>query len=144
MTRMVDISQKEASLRMAKAKGTLKLKKSTVSAIKEKRTKKGDVLSTAKTAAILAVKKTPDMIPLCHPIPINSVDITLDLGEDIIVCECTVSAHYSTGVEMESLVGVSVALLTVWDMVKYLEKDEHGQYPITNISNIKVVSKHKA
>jgi cyclic pyranopterin phosphate synthase len=84
------------------------------------------------------------MIPLCHPIPINSVDITLDLGEDIIVCECTVSAHYSTGVEMESLVGVSVALLTVWDMVKYLEKDEHGQYPITNISNIKVVSKHKA
>jgi cyclic pyranopterin phosphate synthase len=144
MTKMVDISQKEASLRMAKAKGVLKLKKSTVSAIKDKSIKKGDVLSTAKTAAILAVKKTPDIIPLCHPIPINSVEVSLDLGEDIIVCECTVTAHYATGVEMESLVGVSIALLTVWDMVKYLEKDEHGQYPTTNISNIKVVSKQKA
>jgi cyclic pyranopterin phosphate synthase len=129
---------------MAKAKGVLKLKKSTISAIKEKSIKKGDVLSTAKTAAILAVKKTPDLIPLCHPIPINSVEVSLDLGEDIIVCECTVTANYTTGVEMESLVGVSMALLTVWDMVKYLEKDEHGQYPTTNISNMKVVSKQKA
>jgi cyclic pyranopterin phosphate synthase len=144
MTKMVDISQKEASLRMAKAKGVLKLKKSTVSAIKEMNIKKGDVLSTAKTAAILAVKKTPDLIPLCHPIPINSVEVSLDLGEDIIVCECKVTAHYTTGVEMESLVGVSTALLTIWDMVKYLEKNEHGQYPTTNINNIKVVSKQKA
>lgn len=144
MTKMVDISQKEASLRMAKAKGVLNLKKSTVSAIKEGNIKKGDVLSTAKTAAILAVKKTPDLIPLCHPIPINSVEVSLDLGEDIIVCECKVTAHYATGVEMESLVGVSTALLTIWDMVKYLEKDEHGQYPTTNISNIKVVLKQKA
>ena len=144
MTRMVDISQKKASLRMAKAKGVLKLKNSTISAIKEKSIKKGDVLNTAKTAAILAVKKTPDLIPLCHPIPINSVEVSLDLGEDIIVCECKVTAHYATGVEMESLVGVSTALLSIWDMVKYLEKDEHGQYPTTNISNIKVISKQKA
>ncbi|UCE39510.1 MAG: cyclic pyranopterin monophosphate synthase MoaC [Thermoplasmata archaeon] len=140
---MVDISDKEASPRMAKAKGELKLKKNTISAIKENNIKKGDVLNTAKTSAILAVKNTPNLIPLCHPIPINSVDVSLDLGEDIIVCECTVSAHYTTGVEMESLVGVSVALLTIWDMVKYLEKDEHGQYPTTNIGKIRVISKQK-
>lgn len=143
MTKMVDISDKEASPRMAKAKGELKLKKNTISAIKENNIKKGDVLNTAKTSAILAVKNTPNLIPLCHPIPINSVDVSLDLGEDIIVCECTVSAHYTTGVEMESLVGVSVALLTIWDMVKYLEKDEHGQYPTTNIGKIRVISKQK-
>ena len=144
MTKMVDISNKEASLRMAKAKGVLKLKKSTVTTIKEGDVRKGDVLSTAKIAAILAVKKTPEIIPLCHPIPINSVEVSLDLGDDIVLCECTVTAHYSTGVEMESLVGVSTALLTVWDMVKYLEKDDRGQYLITNISSIKVVSKQKA
>ncbi len=143
MTKMVDISGKEAQLRTAKAGGEIKLRKDTIEAIKEGNIKKGDVFSTAQTAAILAVKNTPNLIPLCHPVPINSVDVTFEVGEDIIACECTVVAHYSTGVEMESLVGASVALLTIWDMVKYLEKDDNGQYPDTCISNLKVISKQK-
>ncbi len=144
MTKMVDISGKKASLRTARANGVLKLKKSTVSAIKEKMVKKGDVLNSAKIAAILAVKNTSNLIPLCHPIPINTVEVSFDFGGDIIQCQCSVTAHYTTGVEMESLVGVSVALLTIWDMVKYLEKDDQGQYPTTSISKIMVVSKQKA
>jgi cyclic pyranopterin phosphate synthase len=143
MTKMVDISRKEISFRVAQASGEIKLKKDTIKTIKERKIKKGDVINTAQTAAILAVKNTSNLIPLCHPIPINSVDVSFDIGEDVISCICEVKAQYRTGVEMESLVGVSVALLTIWDMVKYLEKDEKGQYPTTQITNIKVVSKHK-
>lgn len=143
MTKMVDISRKEESLRIAESRGEIKLNKDTIKSIKEGKIKKGDVISIAQTAAILAVKNTPNLIPLCHPIPINSVDVSFDIGEGVIVCECEVKAKYSTGVEMESLVGVNVALLTIWDMVKYLEKDENGQYPTTSITNIKVISKQK-
>lgn len=143
MTKMVDISGKEDSLRIAKARGEIKLKKDTIKSIKDGKIEKGDVISTAQTAAILAVKNTPNLIPLCHPIPINSVDVSFDIGEVVIVCECEVKANYSTGIEIESLVGVNVALLTIWDMVKYLEKDENGQYPTTHIAGIKVVSKQK-
>jgi cyclic pyranopterin phosphate synthase len=140
---MVDISEKKTSLRIAKAKGDIILKTSTIKAIQKGEIIKGDVLSTAQTAAILAVKNTPGLIPLCHPIPIVSVEVSFDVGEGEIACECEVKTNYTTGVEMESLVGVSVALLTIWDMVKYLEKDEKGQYPTTQISNIEVVSKVK-
>ncbi len=143
MIKMLDIGDKEHSLRIAKARGEIKLNKETIMSIKAGKIKKGDVITTAQTSAILAVKNTPNLIPLCHPIPINSVDVTFDLGEEVIVCECEVKANYSTGVEMESLVGVSVALLTIWDMVKYLEKDENGQYPTTHIASIKVISKQK-
>jgi cyclic pyranopterin phosphate synthase len=143
MRKMVDISGKESQLRTAKAKGEIKLKSETVLAIKKGEIKKGDVLGTAQTAAILAVKNTPNMIPLCHPIPINSVTVDFDVKEDVISCECVVKAKYKTGVEMESLAGVSVALLTIWDMVKYLEKNEEGQYPTTRITNIEVLSKEK-
>ena len=143
MTKMVDIGGKEASSRAAKAKGEIILRPKTIKSIKEGNIKKGDVISTAQTAAILAVKNTPNLVPLCHPLPINSVEVTFEIGEKTITCECEVKAHYRTGVEMESLVGVSVALLTVWDMVKYLEKDEKGQYPATRINNIEVLSKQK-
>lgn len=143
MTKMVDISEKEVSPRIAKARGEIKLNKETIKSIKVGKIKKGDVITTAQTAAILAVKNTPNLIPLCHPIPIISVDVSFDVGEEVIVCECEVKANYKTGVEMESLVGVSVALLTIWDMVKYLEKDDKGQYPITYIAGIKVISKQK-
>ncbi len=143
MTRMIDISGKEPQIRTAKAKGEIKLKSKTVLAIKKGEIKKGDVLGTAQTAAILAVKNTPNLIPLCHPIPIDSVSVDFDVKEDSISCECEVKANYKTGVEMESLAGVSVALLTIWDMVKYLEKDERGQYPTTRIWNIEVLSKEK-
>lgn len=143
MTKMIDISQKEASLRTARAKGEIILKPETIESIKEGRIKKGDVINTAQTAAILAVKNTPNLIPLCHPLPINSVELDFEIEVERITCECEVKAHYSTGVEIESLVGVTVALLTVWDMVKYLEKDENGQYPATRINNIEVLSKQK-
>lgn len=143
MTKMMDIGDKEHSSRIAKARGEIRLKKDTIMSIKEGKIKKGDVITTAQTAAILAVKNTPSLIPLCHPIPINSVDVSFEIGEEVIACECEVKAKYSTGVEMESLVGVSVALLTIWDMVKYLEKDENGLYPTTHIAGIKVVSKQK-
>ncbi|MEM3332770.1 MAG: cyclic pyranopterin monophosphate synthase MoaC, partial [Thermoplasmata archaeon] len=78
-----------------------------------------------------------------HPIPIEHVDIKFTVDMNRIRVECMVKAHYKTGVEMEALVGVSTALLTIWDMVKYLEKDENGQYPFTEIKNISVVKKEK-
>ncbi len=143
MTKMIDISEKRNVSRRAKARGEIKLSASTMDAIRESRIKKGDVISTAKVAGIQAVKDTPKMLPLCHPIPITSVDVSLKLEKDRVVCECDVKAEYKTGVEMEALVGVTSALLTVWDMVKYLEKDDKGQYPETRIDCIKVVEKEK-
>ena len=143
MTKMVDISEKEISQRTATARGAISLKKSTIEAVAKGEIKKGDVLGTAQTAAILAVKNTPNLIPLCHNIPIDSVDVAFDIGDENITCECQVKALYKTGVEMESLVGVAVALLNIWDMVKYLEKDQDGQYPDSFIENIRVVSKQK-
>jgi len=100
-------------------------------------------LATAQIAGILAVKRTPELIPLCHPIPITGVDITFDFGEDYIEVTCEVRAYYKTGVEMEALTGVTVALLAIWDMVKAVEKDEKGQYPYTRIENVHVVEKVK-
>lgn len=141
--KMLDISDKKDSQRTAKATGKIKLKPETIKAIKEGSVKKGDVFSAAQTAAILAVKNTPNLIPLCHPLPISSAEVTFEVKEESIACQCEVKANYSTGVEMESLFGVSVALLTIWDMVKYLEKDDKGQYPRTQISDIKVISKKK-
>ncbi|MCK5548221.1 MAG: cyclic pyranopterin monophosphate synthase MoaC [Thermoplasmata archaeon] len=140
---MIDISEKRDVSRRARARGEITLNASTVDAIRESRIKKGDVLSTAKVAGIQAVKDTPKILPLCHPIPITSVDVSLRLEKEKVVCECDVKAEYKTGVEMEALVGVTSALLTVWDMVKYLEKDDNGQYPGTRIDCIRVVEKEK-
>jgi len=139
---IVDISEKNDVLRIATAEGHIKLREETLKAIKENKIKKGDVLSVASTAAVLAVKKTPELIPMCHPIPITSVDVTFDIDEAIKVT-CTVKSFGKTGVEMEAITGVSIALLTIWDMVKYLEKDEAGNYPDTVIENIRVVRKEK-
>jgi len=141
--RMVDISGKEMVPRSATATGRLKLKKETVKAIREGRIKKGDPLTVAEVAAIQAVKKTPDLTPLCHNIPLGSVDVKFTLGEEEVAATCTVNAVYKTGVEMEALTGVSMALLNVWDMVKYLEKDMEGQYPDAVITDIRVTEKRK-
>ena len=140
---MVDVSGKEDVPRTAEAVGFIRLKKETVRAIREGKVKKGDPLAAAEIACIQAVKRTPDLIPMCHPIPIGSVEAKFSLGEDTVEAACRVSAVYRTGVEMEALTGVSVALLTVWDMVKYLEKDEAGQYPETVITGIMVKEKRK-
>ena len=141
---MVDISDKDIVHRVARAEGTIELSKRALAAIQGGKVKKGDVLEVAKVAAITGVKQTPNMIPLCHPIPITGVDLDFKISETGIKVTCEVKADYKTGVEMEALTGVNCALLTIWDMVKYLEKDETGQYPTTKISNIMVTSKEKS
>jgi len=140
---MIDISDKKIIMRRAKAKGEIKLKKETIKAIKEKKVKKGDVFTVARVAGLNAVKNTSMLIPMCHPVPVSAVDIDFDVRENSIICVCEVKAEYKTGVEMEALTGVTVALLTIWDMVKYVEKDEKGQYPETRIINVEVVEKVK-
>lgn len=141
--KMVDITKKEASVRIAVAEGKIELKKDTISLIRENKVTKGNVLTTAQIAAIQAVKRTADLIPLCHPLPINKVDIDFELYDDSIKALCMVKTDSKTGVEMEALTGVSVALLTIWDMVKSNEKDASGQYPSTEIYGIKVLKKEK-
>ena len=140
---MVDISEKKAVPRTAEAIGRITLMKGTIKAIREKKVRKGDPLAAAEIACIQAVKRTTDLIPMCHNIPIDAVNTNFEVGDDYIEARCRVSATYKTGVEMEALTGVSVALLTIWDMVKYLEKDEGGQYPSTTISDIRVIEKRK-
>ena len=141
--KMIDISEKEVVHREAEAVGRIGLKVETIEAIKEGKVEKGDPLKVAEVASIQAVKRTPETIPLCHPVPITSATTEFDLGDDYIEVRCRVTADYKTGVEMETLVGVTAALLTVWDMVKYLEKDDEGQYPSTVITGVRVVEKRK-
>jgi len=144
MTKMVSISTKRDSSRIAIARGEIVLKQSTIMAIKGGSVEKGDVLTTAEVAGIMALKRTHETIPLCHQIQITGAEIKFSSLKDRISAECKVEAHYRTGVEMEALVGVTTALLTVWDMVKYLEKDRTGNYPTTKIMGIAVVEKRKA
>ncbi|HDD31881.1 MAG TPA: cyclic pyranopterin monophosphate synthase MoaC [Thermococcus litoralis] len=141
--KMVEIGHKDIVFRKAVAKGRIRLKPETIKLIQEGKTKKGNVIATAQIAGILAVKRTWELIPLCHPIPLTGVDISFEFGKDYIEATCEVRAYYKTGVEMEALTGVSVALLTIWDMIKAVEKDSTGQYPFTKIEEIKVVEKLK-
>jgi cyclic pyranopterin phosphate synthase len=141
---MVDVSGKAEIFREATAKGTIKLKPETVKLIKEGKIAKGDPLYTAKIAGVLAAKKTSDLVPLCHPLPLTSVEVEAKvLDKTTIEVSATVKAEAKTGVEMEALAAVSVGLLTVWDMTKQYEKDANGQYPSTAIENIHVVKKFK-
>jgi cyclic pyranopterin phosphate synthase len=140
---MVDISGKKDSLRVATATGSIVLRAETINAIRNQQITKGNVLATARVATVLAVKKTPDLIPMCHQIPVTSVDVNFDIQNERITASVTVKSTGKTGVEMEALTGVSVALLTIWDMVKSAEKDEAGGYPHTRIQDIKVVKKIK-
>ncbi len=141
--KMVDVSNKKDVERTCIAKGYIKLKPSTINAIKKKEVIKGDVLTTAQVAGIMAVKNTSNIIPMCHPLPIASVNINFTIHDENIEVEAIVKTTYKTGIEMEALTGVSVALLTIWDMVKAIEKDKNGQYPETEIYGIKVVKKIK-
>ncbi len=141
--RMVDVSDKDDVDRVAVAEGYIKLKSSTIEAILKKEVAKGNVIAAANVAGVMAVKKTPELIPMCHPIPITSVKFDFDIEGAGIRVRCSVKSKGKTGVEMEALTGVSVALLTIWDMVKSLEKDEYGNYPKTLIEAIRVVEKVK-
>lgn len=141
--RMVDISEKPLSLRTSRAEGHLILQPETVEAVRLGTTKKGNVLSVSEVAGIIATKKTSEIIPLCHQIPLSAVSISFEFFEDRIQSACEVMATYSTGVEMEALVGVTTSLLSIWDMTKYLEKDSKGQYPIARLEGVRVVRKEK-
>lgn len=141
--KMVDISDKQNMTRRAVAEGIIKLKPETIEAIINRKIEKGAVLETARIAAILAIKNTPATIPMCHQIPITGIDVGFDTGVNIIKATVKVKSIGKTGVEMEALHGVSVALLTIWDMVKSAEKDKTGNYPDTKILDISVLEKSK-
>ena len=140
---MVDITSKPVVFREAEAQGIIKLRPETIKKILKKEVEKGDVITVARIAAIMAVKNTPNILPLCHNIPITGVSVNFDIKEDVVGVRVKVKTTAKTGVEMEALTGVAVALLTIWDMVKKYEKDEKGQYPETRIEMIKVSYKLK-
>lgn len=124
-SRMVDVSDKNITKRIAVAGGKVTMKKETLSAILDMKIKKGNVFEVARLAAIMAVKQTPHLIPLCHPLNISRVNVefetNVDLGE--VYIEVTVGLSGQTGVEMEALTGVSVAALTIYDMCKAVDKE---------------------
>lgn len=141
---IVAVGHKPIVERSAVATGSLKLGSEAASAIRNHSVKKGDVIEASTIATIQAVKETPRIIPHCHPIPIESCNVSWNWQGDSLHCTVSVSAHWKTGVEMEALTGVSAGLLCAWDMVKSLEKDSAGQYPATAIESIKVVEKIKS
>ena len=133
---MVDVSDKPVTDRVAVARGRVSMAAETFALISEGRARKGDVLSVARLAGIMGAKRTPDLIPLCHPLAITrvAVELTLDPGLPGVQIEATVKTSGQTGVEMEALTAVSVAALTVYDMVKAADK-------AMIISDIRVVLK---
>jgi cyclic pyranopterin phosphate synthase len=141
--KQVDISSKKVVYRQATATGRIRLNRDTVSLIRKGKLEKGDPLSLAATTAILAAKSTPAIVALAHPLKIEKTEPKVKLGKDWVEVTVTVAAHEKTGVEMEALTAVSVALLNIWDVVKAYEKNPEGQYPTTKIESIKVTSKVK-
>lgn len=121
---MVDVSDKAATDRIATAEGWVKMAKATFDIIAEGRAKKGDVIGVARLAGIMGAKKTPDLIPLCHPLPVTKVAVDLTLDPDLpgLRLSATVKTSGQTGVEMEALTAVSVTALTVYDMAKAVDK----------------------
>lgn len=121
---MVDVSDKAVTSRIATAEGWVKMAADTFAIIAEGRAKKGDVLGVARLAGIMGAKKTPDLIPLCHPLPVTKVAVELTLDPDLpgVKISATVKTTGQTGVEMEALTAVSTAALTVYDMTKAVDK----------------------
>jgi len=120
--RMVDVSAKPATDRRATARGKLLLTRATLDLIRAGRTPKGDVLAAARIAGIMAAKRTPDLIPLAHPLPLSHASVELSFERDGIAIEATVGTTAATGVEMEALTAVVVAGLTLYDMLKAIER----------------------
>ena len=123
--RMVDVSAKDETRRLARATGSIRMKPATLAAIVSAQVKKGDVLGTARVAAVMAAKRTSELIPLCHPLAITDVQVDLmpDAALPGVRAAVSVSTSGRTGVEMEALTAVSVALLTVYDMAKALDRE---------------------
>lgn len=141
---MVDVTAKPEIFRQATAEGSIRLRPETIKLIRAGKVAKGDPIQTAKTAGILAAKRTSDTIPLCHPLPLTNVEISIRIADKTTVkVTATVKTKAQTGVEMEALTATAVSLLTIWDMVKQYEKDAGGQYPTTRIDNIRVIKKLK-
>ena len=134
--RMVDVSAKPLSARTAIATGKIRLQRETIDLISENRIAKGDVFATARIAGIQAAKQTPQLIPLCHPLPLSDVKIDIVTSNDGAEVKCTARTVAQTGVEMEALTGVSIALLTIYDMCKAVDKE-------MRISGIRLVEKTK-
>jgi cyclic pyranopterin phosphate synthase len=120
--RMVDVSQKPATDRRATARAKLRISKATLDLIRSGKTPKGDVLGAARIAGIMAAKRTPDLIPLTHPLPLSHASVELTFERDGIAIEATVGTTAPTGVEMEALTAVTVAGLTLYDMLKSVER----------------------
>ena len=119
---MVDTTDKSATARRAIASARVLMSAETVAAIRNHQTPKGDPLETARLAGIVGAKRTADLIPLCHPLPLTHIDVRAEVREDGIYLESEVATHAQTGVEMEALTAVSVAALTIYDMCKALDK----------------------
>lgn len=120
--RMVDVGGKAVTTRIGVASGRITMSRDAATAIAAGTAKKGDVLAVARVAGIMAAKRTSDLIPLCHPLPLNSVDIALDVDDTGVTVTATTTTDGKTGVEMEALTAVSVTLLTIYDMAKAIDK----------------------
>ena len=131
---MVDVTEKDATFRTATAAGTISMNPETIAAVKSGGISKGDVLSVAQVAGIMAAKRTSDLIPMCHPLMLSGVDIRFSINESSIDIYSEVRCKGETGVEMEALTAVSTAALTIYDMCKALQKD-------MKISNIRLLKK---
>ena len=141
--KQVDISAKPVVYREATASGRIRLRPSTIELIRKGKLEKGEPVALAGTTAVMAAKQTPSIVALCHPLKIEETSPSISIGDDWVEVTVKVAAHEKTGVEMEALTAVSVALLNVWDVVKAYEKDPAGQYPSTEIGPIRVVRKVK-
>jgi len=141
--RQVDVSGKEVVRREAVARGFIKLRPETIQRIRSGALEKGDPLQAARLAGINAAKLTPFLLPLCHPLKLEHVEVSLSVMDDGVEVVVRVVAHEKTGVEMEALTAAAIALLNIWDVVKQYEKDESGQYPLTEITSIRVLRKIK-
>ena len=131
---MVDVSAKRSSMRTARAEAQLTLSPPAAKAIRTAGLKKGDALATAQIAGILAAKQTPALIPLTHPIPLSNVDITFNWNRDALVVQAEARTNAATGVEMEALVAVAIAALTIYDMTKAIDRG-------ARIESIKLIEK---
>ncbi|MCL5103475.1 MAG: cyclic pyranopterin monophosphate synthase MoaC [Armatimonadetes bacterium] len=134
--RMVDVGDKALMKRLARASGSITLSETTVGLIRENQIKKGDVLTVAQIAGIQAAKKTAELIPLCHPLPLDRIDVQMELTGDGVTATSEVACVGRTGVEMEALTAVSVALLTIYDMCKAVDKN-------MRIGDIRLIEKVK-
>jgi cyclic pyranopterin monophosphate synthase len=143
MARQTDVGGKPSVARRAVATGEIALSPGTRRAVRGHAVEKGDPIAAGELAGLLAMKRTPELIPHCHAIALTASRVELTPSPRGIRVAAEASSVGPTGVEMEALVGATVALLTVWDMVKYLEKDGRGLYPNTSIGRVRVTVKEK-